>query len=169
MPLPVEGGADDLALLQQHFADRLIGTEVFRGQAQADVRAGGILDVLRLLKEAAGYGFLSDLTAADYLRFDDKPERFAVIYNLYALGDRKRMIVRGWIAGDPPTIDTATALWPGADWLEREVWDLYGIRFRGHPDLKRLLCPEEFIHHPLRKDYPLEGRGERESFRRVPR
>jgi NADH-quinone oxidoreductase subunit C len=82
---------------------------------------------------------------------------------------RARLVVKVGVDDPEPTLPTATGLWKGADWMEREVFDMYGIRFEGHPDLRRILMPEEFTAFPLRKDYPLRGRGERHNFPRITR
>jgi NADH-quinone oxidoreductase subunit C len=98
---------------------------------------------------------LMDVTAVD--RLPEKP-RFEVVYHLYSLAKNHRVRIKACVAEEAPEIDTLLSLWPAANWLEREVWDMYGVRFRGHPDLRRLLLYEEFEGHPLRKDYPKERR-----------
>ncbi len=108
---------------------------------------------------------LTDLTAVDYLRLDAF-ERFAVVYQLTSILTNRRLRVKAFVSEARAEIDSAVPLWKNADWLEREVWDLYGVRFTGHPDLRRILCPDDYTGHPLRKDYPLKGRGERSAFRR---
>ena len=82
---------------------------------------------------------------------------------------RERLVVKAGVDDPDPTLPSAVPLWPGADWMEREVFDMFGIRFSGHPDLRRILMPEEFTAYPLRKDYPLRGRGERHNFPRLTR
>jgi NADH-quinone oxidoreductase subunit C len=98
-----------------------------------------------------------DLTAVDYL---GEPERFEIVYHLYSLAKNHRLRVKVRVAESDPELESLTPLWKGADWLEREVWDMYGIRFRGHPNLRRvlMLMYEQFRGHPLRKDYPANGR-----------
>jgi NADH-quinone oxidoreductase subunit C len=98
---------------------------------------------------------LIDLTAVDYL---GQVPRFELVYHLLSLRHGHRVRIKARVAEEAPEIDTATPVWPAANWMEREVWDLYGIRFRGHPDPRRLLLYEEFEGHPLRKDYPKEKR-----------
>jgi NADH-quinone oxidoreductase subunit C len=107
---------------------------------------------------------LMDLTAVDWL--DQGPAR-AVQRRLPAVlvsTHNQYFRVKAWVPEDDPSMDSATAVWASANWGEREIWDLYGIRFEGHPDLKRILLPESYTGHPLRKDYPLTGRGERYDF-----
>ena len=108
---------------------------------------------------------LTDLTAVDYLN-QGMPERFCVVYNLYSFKENVRTRVKAFVPEGDASIDSVSALWKSAPWAEREVWDLFGISFKGHPDLKRLLLPESYQGHPLRKDYPLTGKGERMDFPR---
>lgn len=161
---------------------RFFATE-FRGQTTLVVPADIMHDVLTFLRddEQTGYNFLSDIIGVDYLNYPAKARqgagatgRFAVIYNLISHRDNRRLLVKVLL---DPTLDTqgtdddpalhlptVTDLWPGAEWLEREVFDMFGIRFDGHPDLRRILLWEDYPAHPLRKDYPLRGRGERENY-----
>jgi NADH-quinone oxidoreductase subunit C len=85
------------------------------------------------------------------------------------LETREVLVVKCGVSDPDPTVDSSVPLWPGANWMEREVFDMFGIRFKGHPDLRRILMPEEFAAYPLRKDYPLRGRGERHNFPRLSR
>ena len=95
--------------------------------------------------------------------------RFEVHYVLRNLDTSERLVVKAGVDDPDPALPSAVPLWPGADWMEREVFDMFGIRFNGHPDLRRILMPEEFTAYPLRKDYPLRGRGERHNFPRLSR
>jgi len=100
-----------------------------------------------------------DLTAVDrsaLARGGDAP-RFEIVYQLFSLEKRHRLRVKAAVASEPPEIDSVVSVWPAANWMEREVWDLYGIRIAGHPDLRRILLCEEFEGHPLRKDFPKRG------------
>jgi NADH-quinone oxidoreductase subunit C len=116
--------------------------------------------LLRYVKDTKGLDFniLMDLTAVDYKEDEDFKERFEVIYQLYALNFQRRLFIRIRLKESALEIPTISDLWPIADWLEREVWDMFGINFSGHPNLKRLLMYEEFEGHPLRKDYPYSKR-----------
>ena len=104
------------------------------------------------------FNLLADLTAVDYLHWEEKEIRFEVIYNLFSLAKNHRLFIKARVPETDPTIDSVAPLWPAADWYEREVWDMFGIRFKGHPDLKRILMYEGFDGHPLRKDYPYNKR-----------
>ena len=100
------------------------------------------------------FDFLSDITATDH--FPAEP-RFALVYHLLSLKHRHRLQLKTWADGANPSVETATAVWPTANWHEREVFDLFGIRFEGHPELMRILLPADWEGHPLRKNYPTTG------------
>lgn len=126
----------------------------FRGETTLIVAPGRVLDVLRFLRDdiKPGFTFLTDLTATDH--FPTEP-RFEVVYLLMDLETPARVRVKARLPGAEPVIDSATSLWPAADWLEREVYDMFGIRFAGHPNLTRILMPDDWEGYPLRKDFPL--------------
>jgi len=112
---------------------------------------------------------LCDLTCVDYLDFPDATDRYGVTYGLLSLTPEHRIWVKCFVNDPNPEVPSVTCIWKGADWQEREVWDLFGVKFTGHYDLRRILTWEGFEAHPLRKDYPLQGRGEREDYERVER
>jgi NADH-quinone oxidoreductase subunit C len=114
-----------------------------------------VIDALRTLRDhpELQFALLSEITAADY---HPRAPRFEVIYILVSIARRLRVRLKVRLAGDDAHVPTATTLWPAANWLEREVWDLFGIAFDGHPDPRRLLMPEDWDGHPLRKDYPVQ-------------
>ena len=136
----------------------------FRGQTRVVTPVESLLEVLHTLKEKLGFDLLVDLTCVDYLHYRDAKDRFGMVYLLANVETNERIAVRCFVNDPDPTVPSVVGLWEGANWLEREVWDLFGIRFTGHPDLRRIVLPEEFTAHPLRKDYPLQGRGERHNF-----
>lgn len=136
----------------------------FRGDTRVVVPREQIYEVLQVLKEKLGFDLLVDLTCVDYLHYRDAKDRFGLVYLLANTETNERITVRTFVNDPEPTVPSAVPLWEGANWLEREVWDLFGIRFSGHPDLRRIVLPEEFTAHPLRKDYPLQGLGERHNF-----
>jgi NADH-quinone oxidoreductase subunit C len=155
-------GSAILARLRGRLGARVLDTHEHHGDHTAVVTAEGIVDALRFCRDEADLGFdmLMDLTAVDYLKYPGREDgpRFDVVYHLYSVPHNHRVRLKVPVEQDAPSVPTATALWPIANWLEREVWDMYGIRFDGHPDLRRLLLYEEFVGHPLRKDYPMERR-----------
>ncbi|HEU4431465.1 MAG TPA: NADH-quinone oxidoreductase subunit C [Myxococcota bacterium] len=150
------GSAALRRLIEVHGA-ALRATHADLGDATALVDPAQIADVMRFLRDDADCQFdmLTDLTAVDYL--GEEP-RFEVVYHLYSVPKNKRLRVKARVAEQSAEIATLCPLWPSANWMEREVWDLYGVRFVGHPDLRRILLYEEFQGHPLRKDYPKERR-----------
>ncbi|HXH83477.1 MAG TPA: NADH-quinone oxidoreductase subunit C [Candidatus Tectomicrobia bacterium] len=155
-------GVDVLQRLRDRFGASILETHDHRGDRTAVVDRAALLDVLRACRDEPDLGFdmLMDLTAVDYLAYGgghDGP-RFEVVYHLYALGHNHRVRIKVRVEEDDAVVPSATGLWPIADWFEREVWDMFGIRFAGHPDLRRLLMYEEFVGHPLRKDYPINRR-----------
>jgi NADH-quinone oxidoreductase subunit C len=113
---------------------------------------------------------LAELGGTDYLGYPGRSRaRFEVHYVLRNTETRERLVVKAGVDDPDPALPSAVPLWPGADWMEREVFDMFGIRFTGHPDLRRILMPDEFTAYPLRKDYPLRGRGERHNLPRLTR
>jgi len=135
------------------------------GDLVVTVSRESLLSVLRACKESPELAFnlLVDITAVDWM--DARPERFEVVYQLLSLSNFSRVCIKVPVAEDKPEVDSATSLWNGANFLEREVWDMFGIRFIGHPDLRRILLYDEFIGHPLRKDYPVQGKQPRVPLR----
>jgi NADH-quinone oxidoreductase subunit C len=136
----------------------------FRGDTRGVVALDELSTVLTFLRDRCGFDLLVDLTCVDYLNYRDAEDRFGMVYQLANTETNDRIALRAFVNEPDPTVPSAVSVWPGADWMEREVWDMFGIRFEGHPDLRRILMPEEFTAHPLRKDYPMQGRGERHNF-----
>lgn len=141
-----------------------VHTSEFRGQTRAVVPRESLGEALRTLKEQCGFDLLVDITCVDYLNYRDAVDRFGLVYLLASTTTNERLTVRVFLNEPDLTVPSAVPIWQGADWMEREVYDMFGIRFDGHPDLRRILLPEEFAAFPLRKDYPLQGRGERHNF-----
>lgn len=135
----------------------ILETGTYVGDEMVLVAREHLLAVLTVCKEDPGLDFamLSDITAVDWLGTDP---RFEVIYQLYSLEHKHRLRLKVAVAEDDLVVPSACGLWLSANWGEREIYDLYGIRFEGHPDLRRILMYDEFIGHPLRKDYPRNGR-----------
>jgi NADH/F420H2 dehydrogenase subunit C len=144
--------------LQLAMPAAVLGVSYWVGDWTVLVRAPSILEVARHLRTApdAAFDMCSDVTATDW---PPRAERFDVVYILCSTRHRHRVRVKARVA-DAADISSVTSVWPAANWLEREVFDMFGIRFAGHPDMRRMLMPEEWQGHPQRKDYPLEGPGE---------
>ena len=140
--------------LKEKFAGSLLEAKEFRGEVTVTVKKEDIIDVCRFLKTELGYNMLTDVTAVDYL---GQEPRFMMVYNLYSIPNKDRLRVKAPVAEGDCRIDSMTALWSTANWLEREVYDLFGIVFTNHPDLRRILMTDDWVGHPLRKDYPLQG------------
>ncbi len=153
-----------LQRVQEQFAQEIIETHVFRGDETVVIRPNALLAVAKFLKETPDldFNFLMDLTAVDYLFFAggriQKEFRFEVVYHFFSLKHNNRIRLKVPLDEKNPEVDTLNGLWASANWYEREVWDMYGIRFKGHPNLKRILMYEEFEGHALRKDYQFDKR-----------
>jgi NADH-quinone oxidoreductase subunit C len=157
--MTIEQTLDDL---RAAFGD--LPVSEFRGDRRVVVPAEKVYDVLRFLKERQGFDLLIDISCVDYLNYDGAKDRFGLVYLLAGTVTNLRLTVRAFVNDPDPVVRSVVGLWEGANWLEREVWDMFGIRFDGHPDLRRILMPDEFTAFPLRKDYPLQGFGERHNF-----
>jgi len=150
-----------LVALEQAFGP--LESSMFRSQQRVVVPAADSFAALALLKDR-GFDLLVDVSCVDYLEYRGAKHRYGLVYLLASTHSPDRLTVRVFADDPEPTVASVVPLWEAANWLEREVWDLFGIRFTGHPDLRRLVMPEAFTAHPLRKDYPLQGRGERHNF-----
>ncbi len=150
--------------LEAQFPDAGLKFSTFRDNERVVVAKERLVELLTTLKSQYGFDMLVDVTAVDYLEFDDAEHRFGVIYFLLNVTSGARLIVKTFVDDPEPSLPSMYPLWKSADWTEREVYDMFGIRFEGHPDLRRILMPDEFTSFPLRKDYPLKGRGERHNF-----
>lgn len=140
-----------IELITSQFPEAVAGVLEFRGETTIVVRPACLLDVCTFLRDdpALNFDLLSDVSAVDH--FPASP-RFAVNYHLYSLNNNHALRLKVWLDGEQPQVASVTRVWPGANWHEREVWDLMGIKFEGHPDPRRIFLPEDFLGHPLRKD-----------------
>jgi NADH-quinone oxidoreductase subunit C len=131
---------------------------IFRNELTLYLRPEFLRRACQFLRDASGlrFDFLADLTAVDL--YPNEP-RFEVVYHLLSLNTTERLRLKVRVSGDNPLVDSLVPVWPSANAFEREAFDLFGIRFEGHPYLRRILLPEEWEGHPLRKDYPTEGYG----------
>lgn len=152
-------------IFKDKFPDSFLEVTTFHNIPTLHVRGEEVSDVLRTLKTDPrfAFNFLADLTAVDHLKKGGH-ERYSVVYHLLNQHDLERITLHAWVSEDKPELASANNLWRTADWQEREVYDLFGIIFIGHPNMIRILNPEDFGSYPLRKDYPLRGRGERQQF-----
>ncbi len=148
--------AEIIVRLKERVSSSILATEEFRGDLTAVVAREDIVRVAEFVKNEPGLAFdlIIDVFGVDMYRSED---RFEVIYNVYSTSSRRYLRLKVRVPEDPPEVPTVTGVWPGANWHERETWDMFGIRFTGHPDLRRLYMPEGFEHFPLRKDFPLMG------------
>ncbi len=148
-----------LEKIKANFGQAVLETHSFRGDDTALVSREKIFELAKFLKEdpELDFNILMDLTAVDYLKME-KPYRYEVVYHFFSLAKKHRVRIKVPLTEENPSVATLTSLWPIANWFEREVWDMFGIRFEGHPNLKRIMMYEEFVGHPLRKDYPVRKR-----------
>jgi NADH-quinone oxidoreductase subunit C/D len=170
----------DLAIrkLRERFPQSVLGATDYRGEGTVIVRAADILPICKFLRDdpELAYGLCVFVSGVDQLLWPVAGEgarvdgdnrisraagspgaRFVAVYQLYSPEHNRRLRLKAPLAGDPPTVDSVASVWPAADWHERETYDLLGIHFRGHPELRRILLPHDWTGHPLRKDYPLGG------------
>ncbi len=175
--------------MQQHFGERVLSCDTATQPLTIDVSATSLLEICTTLRDHESFRFeqLSDLCGIDYIDYgkvdwetnqasvsgfsrgrasDTPPERqlqrprFAVVYHLLSVSKNRRLRVRSYPQGEPPQIDSVTDVWASANWYEREAFDLFGVLFDGHPDLRRILTDYGFVGHPFRKDFPLNGHVE---------
>jgi len=130
------------------------------------VEPARLVEVLRFLRDDPRMRFeqLCDLTCVDYLNFPDATDRYGVVYSLLSLTHNHRLWLKCFVNDPTPKLPSVTAIYAGANWMEREVFDMFGVAFDDHPDLRRILTWDGFEANPLRKDYPLRGKGERENY-----
>jgi NADH-quinone oxidoreductase subunit C len=155
-------GAAIVERLRARVGASIVETHAQCGDHTVVVDRAALPAVLAVCRDDAALAFdmLADLTAVDYQKYPGREDgpRFEVVYHLHSIAHNHRLRVKTRVDEDDAVVPTAVPLWPIANWLEREVWDMFGIRFEGHPDLRRLLLYEEFVGHPLRKDYPINRR-----------
>ena len=143
---------------EENFKEALIREDNFRDQQSFYIKREYLFEICRALlnNSELEFKFLSEITSIDWLgRPEEANGRFEVIYVLFSLKHKYRFLIKVPLPADDPVVDSLTPLWHTADWLEREVWDLMGIEFTGHPNLVKILTPDDLEGHPLRKDFPL--------------
>jgi NADH-quinone oxidoreductase subunit C len=143
--------------LRERFPDSILDVSFFRDETTFLVKKEDILPIARFVHSDADLScdFLSDLCCVDYL---EREPRFEIVYHLYSIKNNKRVRIKAPIPSNYQVISSVCSVWKTADWLERECYDMYGIGFEGHPDLRRILLTDDWEGHPLRKDYPLKGK-----------
>lgn len=148
---------EPLQVIREEFIDDIVSVTIFREQASVTIRKDNLIPLMRFLHEEPGlyFNYLQDICGVDYLG-QDRP-RFDVVYQLYSIQYRHMIRLKAQVPENDCSIQSVTPIWTGADWHEREVYDMFGIIFEGHPDLRRILMPEDWEGFPLRKDYPVKG------------
>jgi NADH-quinone oxidoreductase subunit C len=167
-PKPADASAHPLVKrLAGKYADALTGASTFVNQLSIHVKSDAIVEVCRALRDdtQTPFEYLSDLTCVHWPERDDAP--FELVYNLFSISKNERVRLKVGV-NETDGVESVTGVWPAANWMEREVYDLFGVRFRNHPDLRRLLLPEDWDGHPLRKDYPLEFMENQWTTRHLP-
>lgn len=153
--------SDLISLLKSKLGSHIESASLDLGDAVISIKRGSILDIFKILKLDSQFQFnyLVDITVVDWM--DSKSERFEVVYHLMSLPLKHRLRIKAFVPEEDPAIDSVVSLWSGANFLEREAWDMYGVVFKGHGDLRRIMMYDEFVGHPLRKDYPVQGKQPR--------
>jgi NADH-quinone oxidoreductase subunit C len=154
-PEKLEPLAPVLERLRERLGDHLIATSDYRGDLCATIAREATIETFQWLRDEEHFDMLADLTAVDYL---GREPRFEMVYHLVSVETSNRLRIKIPVAQADAKVPTLCELWQGANWLEREAYDMYGIEFTGHPDMTRIYLYEEFEGHPLRKDYPKEKR-----------
>lgn len=142
--------------LKGKFSSSVLDVAEFRGETTITVKKEDIVAISTFMKNDLGYNFLCDLCGVDYM---GQSPRFMVVYNLYNIATKDRLRIKVPVEESDARVDTVSGVWGTANWHERECWDLVGISFNNHPDLRRILMAADWEGHPLRKDYPLQGPG----------
>lgn len=151
--------------IRDKFVDNVYDISEYAGKWRVDFQRDANMPILQWCHDELGLTYLADVTCVDLLEMPiETRARFEVIYVLRNLTARELIILRTYVPEDDPTIDSATGIWKAADWLEREVFDMFGITFRNHPNMIRILTPENFEGHPLRRDFPSQGIGYRDNY-----
>jgi len=147
-----------LQRLREQFGGATLEVKVWRNETTVLLLPGDLVSVCRFLREHPdlAFDFLADVTGVDRLNLPESSPRLEVVYHLYSLQYRRRLRLKVRVDEGQP-VPSVTGVWPTADWHEREVYDMFGVRFQGHPDLRRILMPDDWEGHPLRKDYPVEA------------
>lgn len=152
----IKSPGEKLPEFLERFSSQILATGDFRGDLEFEVGKESIFDMLQFLKVERGFDFLIDLFGMDYSKFTPNPRGLAVIYILYSSRSLKRVRLKVILEEKSPIIQSVFRIFASANWLEREAWDMFGIQFKEHPNLRRILCHSDFVGHPLRKSYPAD-------------
>ena len=145
---------DTVDALTENFSDKVIEVYQSSGDTFVRIEADALVKICAFLKEKQNFVYLTDIAGTDRYTSD---ERFEVIYNIISLKDQVRIFIKVRCDEESPELDSVSSVWKGANWIEREVYDMFGVRFNNHPDLRRIFLPEDFDYFPLRKEFPLLG------------
>lgn len=157
MVASIPAALDPAAALEQSKPGALLEVKLFRDETTLMIDRAQIAAVAQFMRDTPGlvYNFLSDISAVDYYPEYNRPERFGISYHIYSMLYNRRLRLKVFVPEEEPEVASVTSVWPGANWLEREIFDMMGITFTGHPDMRRVLMPEDWNGHPHRRDYPL--------------
>ncbi len=139
---------------ESNFHDKIVDVRSYAGEMTIVVHSQDIVAVCKSLKEQFGFSYLADISTVDHYTDEN---RFEIAYNIVNMADRQRLRISTFVEEDDPSLDSVIPVWGAANWFEREAWDMMGIRFNGHPDLRRIFLPEDFEYHPMRKEFPQLG------------
>lgn len=143
--------------LFEKFGEKISGDEGICGDVRLVIAPDSNREIISFLKEKYDFNIMMDLLGIDYLKYSiEQPQRYGVVYILYSLSRKEHIQLKCYVAEDKCEIASIHEIYKAANWFEREAWDMYGIVFKGHPHLQRILCHNEFVGHPLRKDYPAD-------------
>ena len=156
-----------ISKIKENISDKILDLTIFAKENIVHIKGESVLDILSTIQNN-GFNFLSDVTAIDNLLLGSF-ERYCVVYHLLSHESCERITVKAYISENNPSLPSVESLWKTADWQEREIYDLFGIVFTGHPNLIRIMNPDDYNGHPLRKDYPRLGNRERDNFPKVSR
>jgi NADH-quinone oxidoreductase subunit C len=134
--------------------DHIVDVRSYAGEMTIVVHAKDIVSVCKTMKEKFGFTYLADISTVDH--YTDE-QRFEIAYNIVNMADRQRLRISTFVEEDDPRLDSVIEVWGAANWFEREAWDMMGIKFNNHPDLRRIFLPEDFQYHPMRKEFPQLG------------
>ena len=156
-----------ISIIKEEFLDKILDHTKYAEENILHIKGNSVLDVLSSLQNN-GFNFLADITAIDNLSLGGF-ERYCVVYHLLSHETVERVTVKAYVPEDKPSLPSVESVWKTADWQEREIYDLFGIVFKDHPNLIRIMNPDDYNGHPLRKDYPRLGNRERDNFPKVTR